>query len=157
MGHQAGWESLHKCAMISSMLHEPLQGWRDDLSVKNIGCSGRDPGFDSQQPHSSTQPSLTSVLRRDLMPSSDFHGHQTCSDIHTDKTFTYKLKWINLIKNLKRFSKDDLMTRMSVTVEGWNVMSGAKLSWTILDPFSCSLPISVFDRLSMFDLLSSGY
>jgi hypothetical protein len=49
-------------------------GLRDGSEVENTGCSSRRPGFNSQHPHGSSQPSVT-PLSGDLKPS---HRH-TCS------------------------------------------------------------------------------
>jgi hypothetical protein len=33
--------------------------WRDGSEVKRTGCSSKDPEFNSQKPHGSSQPSVT--------------------------------------------------------------------------------------------------
>ena len=49
----------------------PTRDWRGGSVVKSIGCSSRGPRFNSQQPHGSSQLSLT-LIPGDLTPS---HRH----------------------------------------------------------------------------------
>ena len=50
------------------------KGELDGSVVKSTDCTSRGLGFDSQHPHGSSPLSTTLVLR-DLMSSSGFHGH----------------------------------------------------------------------------------
>ena len=60
--------------------------WRDSSAVKNTDCSFRGPGFNSQHPHDSSQPSITPVPR-DLMPSCGLPQHCThMAHRHANKT-----------------------------------------------------------------------
>jgi hypothetical protein len=55
-----------KCHVENLMrsLKHSSRGWRDGSAVKNTDCSSKGPEFKSQQPHSSSQPS---VMRSDAL------------------------------------------------------------------------------------------
>jgi hypothetical protein len=70
------------------------RGWRDGSAVKSTGCSRRRPGFDSQHPHSGSQPSATPVPRvltssfellLNFPQKADTHGKM---DVRAGKTVT---------------------------------------------------------------------
>lgn len=68
-----------------------MQVWGDGSVIKHTGCSYRGPRFDSQYPHSGSQPFVTSVPE-DLMPDSGFHGHQELqyyADMYSKKIHTH--------------------------------------------------------------------
>ena len=44
-----------------SLLQEGESDWRDGSAVKNTDCSSRGPGFNSQQPHGGSQPSVMGI------------------------------------------------------------------------------------------------
>ncbi|CAH6942478.1 Sorcs1 [Phodopus roborovskii] len=70
------------------VIYKFKRGWRDGSAVKNIGCSCRGPGFNSQHQQGGSQASVTPVPR-DPTPSSDLQGHQEhtwCTDMHPGKT-----------------------------------------------------------------------
>ena len=64
---------------------------RDDSVVGSSDCSSREPKFDPQHPHGSSQQSVT-LVPEDPMPSSGFSRHQACTwytNIHVDKTLIH--------------------------------------------------------------------
>jgi hypothetical protein len=48
------------CSWVQYKQHEEKRagGWRDGSAVKSTDCSSRGPEFNSQQPHSDSQPSV---------------------------------------------------------------------------------------------------
>ena len=57
---------------------EPSRCCRDNSAVKSILCSYRELRFNSQHPHSCSQPSVT-LIPGDLMPSSVLQEYQVCT------------------------------------------------------------------------------
>lgn len=60
-------------------------GWRGGLAVNSADCSSREPGVDSQHPHSGSKPSITPILLCLLA----FLG---ISHTHKQNTHTHKIK-----------------------------------------------------------------
>lgn len=56
---------------------------------KNTGCSSREPKFDPQHPHGSSQASIFLVLGN-LMPPSGLLGHQTHIYTYRENIHTHK-------------------------------------------------------------------
>ena len=71
----------------------PGMCWRVDSVVKNTCCSSRGPKFNSEHLCGHSQPLIIPVPKN-LMPSSDFCGHQTYTwyTDHASWTYTIKLK-----------------------------------------------------------------
>lgn len=59
----------------------PVLCWRGGLAVKSMCCSSRGPGFSSQNPHRSSQASITPETK-DFLPSSGHMGkvYNWCTD-----------------------------------------------------------------------------
>ena len=77
ISHSGGPTCFHRGESLTSRWHQdgPLRGWRDDSVVKSTSCSSRGPGFNSQQPNSSSQLSVSPVLG-DLAPA-NIHAIKT--------------------------------------------------------------------------------
>jgi hypothetical protein len=48
---------MYLCALMKD-----IKNWRDEWGVKSFGCSSRDPGYNSQHPHGSSQLSVKPIL-----------------------------------------------------------------------------------------------
>ena len=46
------------CGSIVLFKKKIAEGWGDDSEVKSTDCSSKGPEFNSQQPHSGSQPSV---------------------------------------------------------------------------------------------------
>lgn len=80
------WKRSTQCAFLH-MSEAHVNGRRDGSVVRNIGCSSRGPGLESQHPHGGLQPPVT-PFSGDGMPSSGFCRHQASkwdTDMHADK------------------------------------------------------------------------
>ena len=92
---QAQWHLSFLAAISRSFLatrfsrggkiqEEDSWDWRDGSVIRNTCCSCRRPGFGSQNPHGSSQPSVISVLGDP--PSSGLHEYQMYMWLHTSDT-----------------------------------------------------------------------
>lgn len=56
-----------QCCILRFFFFKPVEGWRGGSEVESTSYSGRGPGFHSQNPHGSTQPSVTPVSYGDTL------------------------------------------------------------------------------------------
>jgi hypothetical protein len=86
------------------------RGWRDNSMVKSTGCSSRGPGVNSQDPHGSSELSITSITG-DLTSSVGLHRYQAhtwYTDIQAKHPYIYNTNNTNnkYINSKKKFQKD---------------------------------------------------
>ena len=75
----------------NTLLEGVFKGQKDGSVVTNTGCFFRGPRFDSQHPHSSSQPSVTPVPGCLRSPSGlqKHQIHMWCANKHSGKTLTH--------------------------------------------------------------------
>jgi hypothetical protein len=88
----SSWQTQRKLFIAFIKLFR--QGWRDGSVVKYTGCPSREPEFNSQHLHGSSQLSVTPVLEGTL-------------DMHTGKTPMHQYKSMNTI--LKKYLHTGLL------------------------------------------------